>query len=124
MSRPDERERATELLAQLHHEMDTDNRVLKGLADRGDDPALPHAVEHHFLASSEAVLQQLAAFGQRLGFTPSDIAAEDGRGVYSCNLVSQTPISPPRVHRESLLMRFLALAHGADYDGWGTYVEK
>ena len=43
MSRPDERERATELLAQLHHEMDTDNRVLKGLADRGDDPALPHA---------------------------------------------------------------------------------
>ena len=124
MSEPERPMRDTELLAELYRELESDKAVLKALADRGDNPTLPHAVEHHFLAPSEAALRRLIVLGQHLGFAPTDIGREDGGTLYSCNLVSHTSTVLPGVHRESLLMRLLGLAHGVDYDGWGTSVEE
>jgi regulator of RNase E activity RraB len=112
---------------ELYHQIDMDDSTLGGLARPGDDPESTHAVEHHFFAPTSAPLRELSALGIKLGFQPSSIEhADDEKGAeyFYCDLVSQARLAPELVYRESLLMHLLGECYGADYDGWGTLVQR
>jgi len=111
----------------LYHQIDMDESTLEGLARHGDDPEREHAVEHHFFAPTSAPLYELCALGRKLGFQPSQIeqgVAEKGDKYFYCDLVSTARVTRPLVYRESLLMHLLGESYGAEYDGWGTLVQK
>ena len=112
---------------ELYHQIDMDNGTLEGLARHGDDPNATHAVEHHFYAPTSAPLAELCALSTKLGFRPSRIeqdADQNGDEYFYCDLVSSARLAPELVYRESLLMHLLGECYGAEYDGWGTLVEK
>src|SRR5687768_12894681 len=115
------------LPSELYHQIDMDDSTLEGLARHGDNPDHEHAVEHHFYAPTSAPLRELCALGTKLGFQPSQIdegTSETGEEYFYCDLVSTARLTPRLVYRESLLMHLLGECYGAEYDGWGTLVQK
>jgi len=113
--------------SKLYRQIDMDDRTLEGLAQHGDDREATHAVEHHFYAPTSTPLRELCALATKLGFQPSSIeqaADQKGEEYFYCDLVSHTRLAPELVYRESLLMQLLGECYGAEYDGWGTLVQK
>lgn len=78
-------------------------------------------------ATGTVLNQELCALGSKLGFRASQIdqgTTDGGDTYFYCDLVSSAHLTPPLVYRESLLMQLLGECYRAEYDGWGTLVQK
>jgi hypothetical protein len=106
----------------LYEQLAADDVNLEALAARGHDPDRKHVITHRFSASAVEVLQEIEDLGLELGLATSAIQAKDetaGRqSGFVLNLQSRATLSPFRVYRESLLMRLIAEACGAEYGDW------
>jgi hypothetical protein len=106
----------------LYEQLAADDANLEALAVGGHDPDRQHVITHRFSASAVEALQEIEDLGVELGLATSAIQAKGeaaGRqSGFVLNLQSRATLSPFRVYRESLLMRLIAEACGAEYGDW------
>lgn len=112
---------------QIQRQLASDLKSKQVLQSRDDDEQRIHVVEHHFFAADRTSLNEVAKIGRMLGFRPSEILqrqSKTGETSWFFDLLGETPTYLNDLARQSLLMLTFAEAFGAEYDGWGTNVEK
>src|SRR5687768_17133330 len=112
---------------QIQKQLAEDLQTKQALQGQGDDEEKTHVVEHHFVAREQSALTGIAKIGRMLGFNASEILqgqTKSGQPYWYFDLLSETPTYLNDLARQSLLMLTFAEAYGADYDGWGTIIEK
>jgi regulator of ribonuclease activity B len=104
-----------------------DRDVLKALASAKSNLSKPHAVEFHFVATSESSAKALAKEGKSLGYTVSELDAmvdDDGKKYWFFDLVQTIVPSEENVLAHTKQMTELGKKHAVQYDGWGAAVVK
>jgi regulator of RNase E activity RraB len=110
----------------LAKQLEFDRTLLGQLKAGGDNAGALHKVEHHFVAGERDALVKLCEYARGLLLEPSEILqhGHEGSRYWFVDLVSRIRLDDSRISCETALMKFLAIAYRAEYDGWGTYLEK
>ncbi len=104
-----------------------DIEVCKALQKADDDPRKPRAIDHAFIAESEANLKALIDLAKKIGLRPGEIkpiSSREEKSRFSLYPQDTNLTLPAVVIRSSLMMLSLAEAHQCKYDGWVTAVMK
>ncbi len=100
--------------------------VIKALDDACCDFDKEHKVEHHLYCYSESDYLAACELGQRKGYKVINEGKyqDEEEVLWQLDLVK--PIKPTltNVEQQSIELELIANEVSADYDGWGTEVEK
>jgi len=105
----------------------TNLRVLKQLAEHGDDHTVPRVVDHMLYFRAREDRARFVDAVETLGFqvrVEAHDALGQGERPYSLNLVRTDPVTMNHIDAVVLQLVELAGRFDADYDGWGCEVTK
>lgn len=97
--------------------------LLKLIASKGDDPAVPQPIDLHFWASNEAAARKLSAALEERGYSPvSTNRSVDEPSLWNVETnVEASPLSVGAPFFVETLVR-LASEYDGEFDGWGTSI--
>jgi regulator of RNase E activity RraB len=99
--------------------------VLKALKDAGTNFQKPHALEHHLYCYTQDSFNLVQSLGTGLGYAVKHEGKnEDEESLWSLDLVKTSTPDIDSVEGQSVEIEMIADQADADYDGWGTEVEK
>ena len=105
---------------------DVNVKIVKALKDAGSDFKKSHAIEHHLYCYTEPDFNLLISLGKKNGYMVAHEGRhEDDKGVFwSLDLIKKSSPDIESIEIQSIEIEHMAEKTNADYDGWGTEVEK
>ena len=99
-------------------------RVVDQLQDHGDHLSEPRRVEHWAYFQRPEERAAFVAEASEGGFTCEETEGGVGQLPLGVELHRVDPVDLEAIHKVVMLLDDLAAAHGGEYDGWGTSVER
>lgn len=108
----------------INHERNI--KVVQALKDAGSDFKKLHNIEHHLYCYTESDFNLVITLGKRSGYVvANDGKHKDDKGVFwALDLVKKSTPDIASIEGQSIEIERIAEKANADYDGWGTEVEK
>jgi regulator of ribonuclease activity B len=99
--------------------------TLHALQNAGANPNKLHSIEHHLYCYSEASFNLVMSLGRQRGFEVAHAGKrEEEEALWSLDLTVRSLPTMEAVEWQSIEIEEIAEAAEADYDGWGTEVER
>lgn len=101
-------------------------RTLKALASAGANLGKPHTIEHHVYCHSIADAERVKQRGVNFGYEVMHNESHDrsGSAIWSCDLAKTSTPTIENIEAQALEIQQIINGIEAEYDGWGTEVEK
>jgi hypothetical protein len=101
-------------------------KVVQALKDAGSDFKKMHNIEHHLYCYTEADFNLAISLGKESGYSVANEGKhKDDKGAFwVLDLVKKSTPDIASVEKQSIEIERIAEKANADYDGWGTEVEK
>ncbi len=101
-------------------------KTLQALTKAGANSAKVHTIEHHIYCQSIADVELVTQRGSNLGYEVMHSYARDrnGKRFWSFDLVKKSTPTIENIEVQSFELLQIIDGIDAQYDGWGTEVEK
>jgi regulator of ribonuclease activity B len=101
-------------------------KVVQALKEAGSDFEKLHSIEHHLYCYTETDLNLVISLGKKSGYSvANEDKLKDDKGFFwALDLVKKSTPDIASVEKQSIEIERIAEKANADYDGWGTEVEK
>lgn len=101
-------------------------KVVQALRDTGSDFKKVHRIEHHLYCYTESDFNLVITQGKKNGYVVANEGRhENDKGVFwSLDLVKMSTPDIASIEKQAIEIELIAEKAQADYDGWGTEVEK
>ena len=101
-------------------------KVVQALKDAGSNFEKLHVIEHHIYCYTEPDFDHIITLGKDNGYVVANEGQhEDDKGVYwVLDLIKQSTPDLASIEKQSIEIEHFAEVANADYDGWGTEIER